>query len=246
MYAGAITCCDVIQNKNQLFWKRRRERFMRSWRSQSPCSRHVRLGSHSRASTGRKTVGVCPRWVSRLGELATLVQIRSHLFVLSRYATGPGGGNTQETVRHYQECSAEIQWTGLLDMSFGSRVNQLLLSQFVLHCISTLLTWMWWLTWQKMVSGCCLTPRTKDSRYWIISAWFHMPATCVEPHPDDRSLWCEESKVEILVSWHSVLWVLPILWNWYGWFMSEVTISLMPITITIATATSVRKKSYQL
>ena len=69
MYAGAITCCDVIQNKNQLFWKRRRERFMRSWRSQSPCSRHVRLGSHSRASTGRKTVGVCPRWVSRLGEL---------------------------------------------------------------------------------------------------------------------------------------------------------------------------------
>ena len=188
-------------------------------------------------------LGEYPR--TRLGELATLVQIRSHLFVLSRYATGPGGGNTQETVRHYQECSAEIQWTGLLDMSFGSRVNQLLLSQFVLHCISTLLTWMWWLTWQKMVSGCCLTPRTKDSRYWIISAWFHMPATCVEPHPDDRSLWCEESKVEILVSWHSVLWVLPILWNWYGWFMSEVTISLMPITITIATATSVRKKSYQ-
>ena len=95
--------------------------FMPSWHSlESPscsCAGHVRFGSHSRASTGRETMGIRSRWVtSQRSFRQSLSGFRLQTGRIScpihRHATGSGCGDTQEAVRHHQERTAEVQWTG--------------------------------------------------------------------------------------------------------------------------------------
>ena len=95
--------------------------FMPSWHSlESPscsCAGHVRFGSHSRASTGRETMGIRSRWVtSQRSFRQSLSGFPLHSGRIScpihRHAAGSGCGDTQEAVRHHQERPAEVQWTG--------------------------------------------------------------------------------------------------------------------------------------